>query len=517
MLKKCGVLRKLPLFYAGGLTVLLVASCSITNMTGVFRNEDGSTNWQHVTNWSSSILILLLSFAAIGLMRSRKRAKNSRDALRLVRVELEQRVKQRTEDLQTSNLKLQEEIDQRTSSENLLRATETYLNSIIQSMPSMLIGIDAGGGIFQWNRRAEDITGVKAQDALGCDAWQIYPQLPVSRALVKQAQKTRKAMHLKNSQQGEDYLNVVVYPLQDEDLPGVILLIDDVTQTVQAENLLIQKDKMLSMGELAGGMAHDINNPLSAILQTVQTVERRLSPSLAKNQQAAQELGTSIELIAAYVERRGVAELLHGLQEAGQQAAAIVTNLLEFARSRGHDKQLSDVIDLIEHTLDLARNVFSLQHGLRFQDIKIKRDYQQDLPEFPCYAAELQQVFLNLFRNANHALQAVDKPGHVPCIHIMVAMDDEALNIEIADNGIGIDSAIKKRIFEPFFTTKDFAGGEGSGLGLSVSHFIITHHHKGTINVESSINAGTRFRIRLPRPMADSGHALEGSVNHPDP
>ncbi|MGI9284332.1 MAG: ATP-binding protein [Pseudomonadales bacterium] len=492
-------MRKLPLFYAGGFAVLFAIACALADMADIFNNEDGSTNWQYVTNWSSSFLILLLSLTAIGLMRSRKRAKKSRDALKLIRVELEQRVRQRTEDLQTSNLKLQEEIDHGKTTEQLLRATETYLNSIIQSMPSMLVGIDAAGGIFQWNRRAEEVTGVKAQTALGCDAWQVYPQLPVTREIVKQAQKTREAVHIKNAHQDKDYLNVVVYPLQVEDSPGVILLIDDVTQRVQAENMLIQKDKMLAMGELAGGMAHDINNPLSAILQTVQTVERRLSPSLEANQNAAQELGTNMELVAAYIERRGVAELLHGLQEAGQQAADIVTNLLEFARSRGHNKQLSDVIDLIEHTLDLARNVFSLQQGLHFQDIQFKRDYQQDLQEFPCYAAELQQVFLNLFRNANHALQLVDTTDHVPCICIKVFMDDDALQIEIADNGIGIDPAIKQRIFEPFFTTKEFASGEGSGLGLSVSHFIITQHHNGTINVDSPPGKGSTFSIRLPK------------------
>lgn len=492
-------MNRLPLFYMGGFAVLVAIASALADMAELFKNDNGSTDWQQVTNWSSSSLILLLSLTAIGLLRSRKRAKKSRDALRVVRDELEVRVKQRTTDLEASNLLLQEEVDHRSTTEQLLRDTETYLSSIIQSMPSMLVGIDAGGGVFQWNRRAEDVTGVKARVALGCDAWQIYPQLPVTREVVAQAQKSRSAVHVKNAPRGKSYFNVVVYPLQIEDAPGVILLIDDVTQRVQSENMLIQKDKMLAMGELAGGMAHDINNPLSAILQTVQTVERRLSPSLAANHAAAKELGVSMELVAAYIERRGVAELLHGLHEAGQQAAAIVTNLLEFVRSRGHKKQLSDVIDLIERTLDLARNVFSLQHGLHFQDIQFKRDYQQDLPEFPCYAAELQQVFLNLFRNAAHALQQVKAPDHIPCIRIKVHMDDKALHIEIADNGVGIESAVKPRIFEPFFTTKEVAKGEGSGLGLSVTHFIITQHHDGTIAVESSPGQGSTFIIRLPR------------------
>ena len=502
MSRKKIIMRKLPLFYIGGFAVLFAVVCALADMAEIFNNADGSTNWQYVTNWSSSFLIMLLSLTAIGLLRSRKRAKKSRDALRVVRDELEVHVKQRTVDLEASNLLLQEEVDHRITTEQLLRDTETYLSSIIQSMPSMLIGIDAGGGVFQWNRRAEDVTGVKAQAALGCDAWQIYPQLPVTREVVAQALKSREAVRVKNAPRDKNYFNVVVYPLEIEDAPGVILLIDDVTQRVQSENMLIQKDKMLAMGELAGGMAHDINNPLSAILQTVQTVERRLSPSLAANHAAAKEVGASMQLVAAYIERRGVAELLQGLQEAGQQAAAIVTNLLEFVRSRGHKKQLSDVIDLIERTLDLARNVFSLQHGLHFQDIQFKRDYQQDLPEFACYAAELQQVFLNLFRNACNALQLVDAPDHIPCIRIKVFMDDEALHIEIADNGIGIEPAVKPRIFEPFFSTKEVASGEGSGLGLSVTHFIVTQHHDGTIAVDSTLGEGSTFIICLPRKAA---------------
>ncbi len=508
MLNKLTIARKLPLFCAGLCAFLFTAGFAdaalADGFADLFKKEDGTTNWQYVANWSSGTFIALLSLTAVGLLRSRKRAKNSRNALKLIRVELEERVKQRTEDLQASNLRLQEEVEQRKTTEQLLRATETYLSSIIQSMPSMLVGIDAAGGIFQWNLRAEEVTGVKSQAALGCDAWQVYPQLPVTRETVEQAQKTREPVHIQNAQQGQAYLNVVVYPLQIKATPGVILLIDDVTQRVQAENMLIQKDKMLSMGELAGGMAHDINNPLSAILQTVQTVERRLSPSLPANQAAAQTLGTNMELIAAYIEKRDIAALLHGVQEAGQQAADIVTNLLDFARNREHKKQLSDVIDLIENTLDLARNVFSLQHGLHFQDIKFTRDYQQDLPEFPCYAAELQQVFLNLFRNANHALQLVEAPDHVPSICIKVLMDDDALHIEIADNGIGIDPSIKQRIFEPFFTTKEFANGEGSGLGLSVSHFIVTQHHNGTIDVDSPPDEGSVFRIRLPKAAGTS-------------
>ena len=111
MVKKQTIMRKLPIFYAGGFAVLFAILCALADMAKIFNNPDGSTNWQHVTNWSSTFLIALLSLTLLGLLRSRKRAKKSRDALRVVRDELEVRVIQRTTDLEASNILLQEEVD----------------------------------------------------------------------------------------------------------------------------------------------------------------------------------------------------------------------------------------------------------------------------------------------------------------------------------------------------------------------------------------------------------------------
>ena len=397
-----------------------------------------------------------------------------------------------------SNRNLSTEVEHHKQTSEQLHSVEAYINSIIQSMPNMLIGVDKGGVITQWNKAAHAISGVDAEAALGQSLWAVYPQIAIEQGHIERVLNTKEPMQIEHAQHGQYYYDITVYPLVGTTEPGVVVLVDDVTQRVLAESTLIQKDKMASMGELAAGMAHDINSPLSAILQAVQTVQRRLSPDLPANQEPAKNSDLDLGNLAKYIKEREITELLDGVQEAGARTSAIVSNLLEFARSSSHDKQAVDIIDVIENTLDLARNIFSLQGGLRFQDIRIERSYPEQSPEFNCYPAEMQQVFLNLFRNANHALQAVDDPNHVPRIMIRVYSMDIYLRIEVEDNGVGMNEEVQQHIFEPFFTNKEFSDGEGSGLGLSVSHFIVTEHHAGHIAVTSELGEGSTFHIQMP-------------------
>ncbi len=484
------------------LTCLILPLCvSVPTVAGVldiYKLPDGSTNWQYLANTGAGLLIIGLGSGILFLAMSRRKIRSYADALAKIRDELELRVVERTAKLEVSNQKLGEEVDHHRHTTERLASTEAYIKSIIQSMPYMLIGVDKSGVITQWNQAAQRVSGVDAEGAMGQSLWAVYPQIAIEQGHVERALSTSEPIHIEHAQRGQYYYDITVYPLVGTTDPGVVILVDDVTQRVLAENTLIQKDKMASMGELAAGMAHDINSPLSAILQAVQTVQRRLSPDLEANHKPAQSTGLDLQRLADYVKAREINELLDGVQEAGARTSDIVSNLLEFARSSSHDKQQVDIIDIIENTLELARNIFSLQGGLRFQDIRIERSYPEDLPEVKCYPAEMQQVFLNLFRNANHALQLVDKPDHVPRLKIRVYAMDIMLRIEVEDNGVGMEEDIQQHIFEPFFTDKAFSKGEGSGLGLSVSHFIITEHHDGHIAVTSTPGEGSTFHIQIP-------------------
>lgn len=185
------------------------------------------------------------------------------------------------------------------------------------------------------------------------------------------------------------------------------------------------------------------------------------------------------------------------IKTSGSRMADIVRNMLDFAR-KSDARQVSShsMADLLNKTLELAATDFDLKKHYDFKKIKIKKEYETQIPLVPCEAAKIQQVFLNLFSNGAQAMQAA---GVKDPVFILRAGFDRQKNMvfaEIEDNGPGMDEKTQKRIFEPFFTTKPV--GVGTGLGLSISYFIITKDHGGEISVESSPSLGTKFIVRLP-------------------
>ena len=161
-----------------------------------FKYPDGSTNWQHVANWSGSLLIILLSIVVVILFITRRKLSISNKELQEIRGELELRVKERTASLDESNRLLKEsnkllenEIAMHVSTANKLRASEAYIKDILKSMPLMLIGVNNDGNITQWNKRAEDITGISADSILNKNLWESYPIITVSPDHVKEYKK----------------------------------------------------------------------------------------------------------------------------------------------------------------------------------------------------------------------------------------------------------------------------------------------------------------------------------------
>ena len=175
--------------------------------------------------------------------------------------------------------------------------------------------------------------------------------------------------------------------------------------------------------------------------------------------------------------------------------------MLAFSRKSDASKMAVDLAELLDKTIDLAAHDYDLKKKYDFRKIEIIRKFQDNLAPFPCFPMEIQQVVLNLLRNAAQAMafDAGPKTGEdkAPRIIIRLKQTGERIHIDVADNGPGIDEAIRKRVFEPFFTTKPL--GIGTGLGLSVSYFIVTNRHQGTLSVESTPGAGSRFRLDLPK------------------
>jgi len=258
---------------------------------------------------------------------------------------------------------------------------------------------------------------------------------------------------------------------------------------------MIQTEKMTSIGKLAAGMAHELNNPLGAILQNAQIVQRRLSPELESNRKPAEEAGIDLHRLQPYLQKRQVLASLNGIQEAAIKAARIIANMLQFSRKSESQKAPAQLTEVLEEALELAGKTYSANRKHDFRNIRIVRDFETDLPLVLCNKMEIEQVVLNLLINAAHVL-ALKTPAEPGQLTLRLATEPTQIRLEIEDNGPGMAETTRKRIFEPFFTTKP--AGEGTGLGLSVSYMIITQNHQGTIEVESEVGKGTRFIIRLP-------------------
>jgi signal transduction histidine kinase len=197
--------------------------------------------------------------------------------------------------------------------------------------------------------------------------------------------------------------------------------------------------------------------------------------------------------------------MLDGVGESARRAAAIVRNMLEFSRKSDQAPAPTDLNALLDKALELSSTDYDLKKKYDFRKIAIVRDYASGLPPISCNPGMLEQVFLNLLRNAAQAMAGSPPGTPQPRIVLRTRWDGDAARAEIEDNGPGMDEQTRRRAFEPFFTTK--MQGEGTGLGLSVSYFIITNTLGGSIEVESQPGQGSKFIIRLPLGRERESHA----------
>jgi signal transduction histidine kinase len=274
-----------------------------------------------------------------------------------------------------------------------------------------------------------------------------------------------------------------------------VLRIEDVTQRARIQELMVQTEKMMSVGGLAAGMAHEINNPLGIITQAAQNIERRVALNLPANQKIAEGLGLRLDLMRAYFDLREIPAFIRDIQEASARAAKIVTNMLQFSRKSEASRQYVELPEILEQTVELAANDYDLKKRYDFRSIEIVREYQPGLPNVLVCRVEIEQVLLNLLKNAAQAMTA-NPPAQKPRITLRLKRAERYVLVEVEDNGAGMEEKVLHRIFEPFFTTKE--PGIGTGLGLSVAYMLITQNHKGFINVESSPGHGSRFTVQLP-------------------
>jgi two-component system NtrC family sensor kinase len=265
-----------------------------------------------------------------------------------------------------------------------------------------------------------------------------------------------------------------------------------------AQASLIQAEKMASLGQLTAGIAHEIKNPLNFVnnfaslsVDLLDELKQTVAPGVSVLDEARRSEFDELTIT--------LASNLDKINEHGRRADGIVRGMLEHSRGSSGERRLVELNALVDEALNLA------YHGARAQDqsfaVTLQRELGEDIAPITLAPQDVTRVLLNLFSNGFYAARerqrTEDMPGFEPTLKVSTRDLDDAVEIRVRDNGIGIPSDIKDRLFQPFFTTKP--PGEGTGLGLSMSYDIITQQHGGSISVDSKVGEYSEFTVHLPR------------------
>jgi len=377
----------------------------------------------------------------------------------------------------TAVLVLLTDVTGRKKTEEALRMSEERYRTILEDMEKGYYETDLSGNVTFANDSICRVLGYSSKQMIGTnyrkyayDEENVRKMYKYTNVVYKTGRPAKWFSLEYRTKNGEKrFMEVSIAPKFDEhrEMVGFRGIINDVTERKAIEQQALVTNKLASIGELASGVAHELNNPLTTVMGYAQLlVDSKDVPGHVKSD-------------------------LDKIYQESQRAAKIVQNLLSFARRRKPEKTYFDINDLVQKTLDLR------SYELKVNNISVRINIELDMPEIKADYHQIQQVILNMLINAEQALTEMRRQGKIT---ITTSTVKDRIIINIVDNGPGIPKNNIDRIFDPFFTTKE--AGKGTGLGLSVCRGIVTAHG-GKMYVESERGKGAAFTIELPISVAE--------------
>ena len=391
---------------------------------------------------------------------------------------------------------------------------ETYF----ENLPFIIIALDEKNKVVHWNAMAENFFGLSKDEVLGQSVANLMSKMGWKEIMGISAndylqdrcnlQKEIRYNRPDGSTGFMDFKVIDFLDLPDPDERMVLFVGNDITEFKIMQGQLAQAQKLEAIGQLAAGIAHEINTPAQYVSDNLHFLQDSFAPIkntidflvhnfMAHKDKLPQDL---IDKMNQVLEENDVEFFLEEIPRALEQSlegisriAKIVLSMKQFAHPGTEDKVYVDLNKAIENACEVTRNAWKYVADM-------ETDLDPDLPQALCFPAEINQVLLNMIVNAADAIK--EKLGESVSdqerglIKITTRALKDRIQIQITDTGCGIPEEIKDRIFEPFFTTKEV--GKGTGQGLAIAHSIIVDKHNGSINVQSEPGQGTTFIIELP-------------------
>ena len=432
------------------------------------------------------------------------------------KVELEKRISERTSELLVLNMELKHEIKERELGEKALIETYHENNQILGSISSMIIGVNSDKIVAQWNEVASTLLRLPMNEVMGKN----FFQLPIDwnwddirkqteTCVEKNARIRMDDILLTFPGENPRIIGITITPLflKDEKHPGFLIVGSDITERRLLEQKLSQSSKLEAIGQMAAGIAHEINTPTQLVGSNLRYIRQQLADILnlietvsevnnnVKQGTATPEMGYALQKAAeaAHVDffRKEAPKAISDSLEGIDRISHIVSAMRYFSHPATDMKVKGDVNQIIQNALSLSRNEWK-------NVAEVETDLDEDIPPIDCHPSELSQTILNLIINAVHAIKDVIKssPDTKGKISITSSKAGHAIEIRVSDTGTGIPEDIRDQVFNPFFTTKEV--GIGTGQGLALCYTAIVNKHGGTIEFESEVGQGTTFIIHLP-------------------